>query len=128
MHATNINEARIRYWYFMFLQLTNVKISNKDFNWKKKNIYIFVSVKIWQKALKSARRVSCVIKTCSSFGNLKMDANEGIQSFNVEAGQKFKSFKRIDGWKCLKTKLVKQRKQPNGTVQSVTFMLIFMHP
>ena len=36
IHATNINEARIRYWYFMFLSLTNVKISNKDFNWKKK--------------------------------------------------------------------------------------------
>jgi hypothetical protein len=30
------NEVRIRYWYFMFLSLTNVKISNKDFNWKKK--------------------------------------------------------------------------------------------
>ena len=35
---------------------------------------------------------------------------------------------RIDGWKCLKTKLVKQRKQPNGTVQSVKLMFIFMHP
>ena len=34
-----------------------------------------------------------VIKTCSSFGNFKMDANEGIQSFNFEVGQKFKSFK-----------------------------------
>ena len=36
MHTTNINEAMIRYWYFMFLSVTNVKISNKDFNWKKK--------------------------------------------------------------------------------------------
>jgi hypothetical protein len=27
------------------------------------------------------------------FGNLKMDANEGVQSFNFEVGQKFKSFK-----------------------------------
>ena len=36
LHATNINEARIRYWYFMLHSLTNVKISNKDFNWKKK--------------------------------------------------------------------------------------------
>jgi hypothetical protein len=26
------------------------------------------------------------------FGNLKMDANEGVQSFNFEVGQKFKSF------------------------------------
>jgi hypothetical protein len=34
--APNINEARIRYWYFMLHSLTNVKISNKDFNWKKK--------------------------------------------------------------------------------------------
>ena len=35
----------------------------------------------------------------------------------------------IDGWKCLKkTKLVKQKKQPNGTVQSVKLMFIFMHP
>ena len=34
-----------------------------------------------------------VIKTCSSFGNLKMDANEGVQSFNFEVGQKsFKEF------------------------------------
>ena len=33
----------------------------------------------------------------------------------------------IDGWKCLKKKkLVK--KQPNGTVQSVKLMFIFMHP
>ena len=37
-----------------------------------------------------------VIKTCSSFGNLKMDANEGIQSFNFEVGQKFKSFKEFE--------------------------------
>jgi hypothetical protein len=29
-----------------------------------------------------------VIKTCSSFGNLKMDATEGVQSFNFEVGQK----------------------------------------
>jgi hypothetical protein len=94
-----------------------------------------------------------------------MDANEGVQSFNFEVGQKFKSFKEfesqlkhyqdakfiqmyrrssckiestktkqtitntIDGWKCLKkTKLVKQKKQPNGTVQSVKLMFIFMHP
>ena len=124
-----------------------------------------------------------VIKTCSSFGNLKMDANERVQSFNFEVGQKFKSFKEfesqlkhyqvakfiqmyrssckfestktkqtitnndlvvdlptkildeninlnrikkkftIDGWK-----LVKQKKQPNGTVQSVKLMFIFMHP
>ena len=131
-----------------------------------------------------------VIKTCSSFGNLKIDANEGVQSFNFEVGQKFKSFKEfesqlkhyqdakfiqmyrrsnckiestktkqtitnndlvvdlptkilddnnninriktkftIDGWKCLKkTNLVKQKKQPNGTVQSVKLMFIFMHP
>jgi hypothetical protein len=35
----------------------------------------------------------------------------------------------IDGWKCLKkTKLVNQKKQPNGTVQSVKLMFIFMHP
>ena len=34
----------------------------------------------------------------------------------------------IDGWKCLKNKLVKQKKQPNGTVQSVKLMFIFMHP
>jgi hypothetical protein len=94
-----------------------------------------------------------------------MDENEGVQSFNFEVGQKFKSFKEfesqlkhyqdakfiqmyrrssckiestktkqtitntIDGWKCLKkTKLVKQKKQPNGTVQSVKLMFIFMHP
>ena len=37
-----------------------------------------------------------VIKTCSSFGNLKMDANEGVYSFNVEVGQKFKSFKEFE--------------------------------
>jgi hypothetical protein len=36
MDDTNINEIRIRYWYFMFLSITNVKISNKDFNWEKK--------------------------------------------------------------------------------------------
>jgi hypothetical protein len=35
-YATNINEARIRYWYFMFLSLTNVKFSKRDLNWKKK--------------------------------------------------------------------------------------------
>jgi hypothetical protein len=34
----------------------------------------------------------------------------------------------IDGWKCLKKNLVKQKKQPNGTVQSVKLMFIFMHP
>ena len=35
----------------------------------------------------------------------------------------------IDGWKCLKkTKLVKQKKQPNGNVQSVKLMSIFKHP
>ena len=27
------------------------------------------------------------------FGNLKMDANEGVQSFNFEVGQKLKLFK-----------------------------------
>jgi hypothetical protein len=37
-----------------------------------------------------------VIKTCSSFGNLKMNANEGVQSFNFEVGQKFKSFKEFE--------------------------------
>jgi hypothetical protein len=37
-----------------------------------------------------------VIKTCSSFGNLKMDTNEGVQSFNFEVGQKFKSFKEFE--------------------------------
>ena len=37
-----------------------------------------------------------VIKTCNSFGNLKMDANEGVQSFNFEVGQKFKSFKEFE--------------------------------
>ena len=37
-----------------------------------------------------------VIKTCSSFGNLKMDVNEGVQSFNFEVGQKFKSFKEFE--------------------------------
>ena len=34
-----------------------------------------------------------VIKRCSSFGK---DANEGVQSFNFEAGQKFKSFKEFE--------------------------------
>ena len=35
----------------------------------------------------------------------------------------------IDGWKCLKKKiLVNQKKQPNGTVQSVKLIFIFMHP
>jgi hypothetical protein len=37
-----------------------------------------------------------VIKTCSSFGNLKIDANEGVKSFNFEVGQKFKSFKEFE--------------------------------
>jgi hypothetical protein len=37
-----------------------------------------------------------LIKTCSSFGNLKMDANEGVQSFNFEVGQKLKSFKESE--------------------------------
>ena len=37
-----------------------------------------------------------VIKTWTSFGNLKMDANEGVQSFNFEVGQKFKSFKEFE--------------------------------
>ena len=37
-----------------------------------------------------------VIKTCSLFGNLKMDVNEGVQSFNFEVGQKFKSFKEFE--------------------------------
>ena len=37
-----------------------------------------------------------VIKTCSSFGNLKMDATEGVQSFNFEVGQNFKSFKEFE--------------------------------
>ena len=35
-----------------------------------------------------------VIKTCSSFGNLKMDATEGVQSFNFEVGQKLISHLR----------------------------------
>jgi hypothetical protein len=30
------------------------------------------------------------------FGNLKMDANEGVQSFNFEVGQKLKSFKEFE--------------------------------
>ena len=30
------------------------------------------------------------------FGNLKMDANEGVQSFNFEVRQKFKSFKEFE--------------------------------
>ena len=46
LHATNINEASIRYWYFMLHSLTNVKISNKDFNWKKKK-----RKKKWNKTL-----------------------------------------------------------------------------
>jgi hypothetical protein len=37
-----------------------------------------------------------VIKTCSSFGNLKMNANEGVQSLNFEVGQKFTSFKEFE--------------------------------
>jgi hypothetical protein len=37
-----------------------------------------------------------VFKICSSFGNLKMDANEGVQSFNFEVGQKFKSSKEFE--------------------------------
>ena len=37
-----------------------------------------------------------VIKTRSSFGNLKMDANEGVQSFNFEVRQNFKSFKEFE--------------------------------
>ena len=37
-----------------------------------------------------------VIKTCSSFGNLKMDANEGVQSINFEVGQRFTSFKEFE--------------------------------
>jgi hypothetical protein len=37
-----------------------------------------------------------VIKTCSSFGNIKMDAKEGVRSFNFEVGQKFKSFKEFE--------------------------------
>jgi hypothetical protein len=35
-YFTEINIDKIRYWYFMLHSLTNVKISNKDFNWKKK--------------------------------------------------------------------------------------------
>ena len=112
-----------------------------------------------------------------------MDAKEGVQSFNFEVGQKFKSFKesesqlkhyqdakciqmyrsscKIESTKTKQTitnndlavdlptkildeninlnrikqkntidrwKLVKQKKQPNGTVQSVKLMFIFMHP
>ena len=35
----------------------------------------------------------CMLRHVVHFGNLKMDANEGVQSFNFEVGQKFKSFK-----------------------------------
>ena len=101
-----------------------------------------------------------------------MDENEGVQSFNFEVGQKFKSLKEFESQlkhyqdaKCIqmyrssckiestKTKqTIKnndlifseliytcihggrnfasnfQKKQPNGTVQSVKLMFIFMHP
>jgi hypothetical protein len=48
MHATKINEARIRYWYFMFLSITNVKISSKDFNWKKKEKKVILGFQVAQ--------------------------------------------------------------------------------
>jgi hypothetical protein len=41
-------------------------------------------------------RVPYGTPTCSSFGNPKMDANEGVQSFNFEVGQQFKSFKEFE--------------------------------
>jgi hypothetical protein len=44
MDTTNINEVRIRYWYFMFLSITNVKISNKDFNWEKSILYVYLII------------------------------------------------------------------------------------
>ena len=38
----------------------------------------------------------CMLSRHCSFGNLKMDVHEGVQSFNFEVGQKFKSFKEFE--------------------------------
>ena len=59
--------------------------------------------------------------------DLVVDLPTKILDENINLNRIKKEF-TIDGWKCLKTKLVKQKKQPNGTVQSVKLMFIFMHP
>ena len=56
-----------------------------------------------------------------------VDLPTKILDENINLNRIKKKF-TIDGWKCLKNKLVKQKKQLNGTVQSVKLMFIFIHP
>jgi hypothetical protein len=72
-------------------------------------------------------RSSCKIestKTKQTITNndLVVDLSTKILDENINLNRIKKKF-TIDGWK-----LVKQKKQPNGTVQSVKLMFIFMHP
>ena len=53
---------------------------------------------------------------------LVVDLPTKILDENINLNRIKKKF-TIDGWKS-----VKQKKQPNGTVQSVQLMFIFMHP
>ena len=78
-------------------------------------------------------RSSCKIestKTKQTITNndLVVDLPTKILDENINLNRIKKKF-TIDGWKCLKkTKLIKQKKQPNGNVQSVKLMFIFKHP
>jgi len=64
----------------MFLSLTNVKISNKDFNWKKKKKRKKKEIKVWYLNC----RFPCKIK----------NAENSIQLFNGSAGNRSKYFSR----------------------------------
>jgi hypothetical protein len=72
-------------------------------------------------------RSSCKIestKTKQTITNndLVVDLPTKVLDENINLNRIKKKF-TIDGWKS-----VKQKKQPNGTVQSVQLMFIFMHP
>jgi len=51
----DIWRLKSRYWYFMFLSLTNVKISNKDVNWGKQ-----IQILSWNRHFKHRRYIFCL--------------------------------------------------------------------
>ena len=70
----------------------------------------------------SCKFESAKTKQTITNNDLVVDLPTKILDENINLNRIKKKF-TIDGWK-----LVKQKKQPNGTVQSVKLMFIFMHP
>jgi hypothetical protein len=102
------------------------------------NLYIYlVCVKIWPKAciLVMFKLALKFLKWFKLLSNFKIEGLDSlirvhfkITKWTTCLDNIQKNF-TIDGWKCLKkTKLIKQKKQPNGNVQSVKLMFIFKHP